>query len=72
MRTLSNSTEYIIHYITPSGQINLTKGCIAAAQSYLPDGANVHPHRIHASLDPPKPASQTTSPSVQPFLGDRL
>jgi len=36
-------------------------------QSYSPGCANVHPHSVHGSLDPPNSASKTASRSVQPF-----
>jgi len=53
---------YDITIIT-SSQNNFTKGRIARRctwtfQSYSPNGANVHPHLIHASLDRPKSTSQ--------------
>jgi len=56
-----------------SGQSNLTKRPRRrrtwTVQSYSPGDANVHPHLIHASLNPPESiCSQTTSRSVQPFL----
>jgi len=56
-----------------SGQSSLTKRPhryrrVCTVQSYSPRGANVHPHLLLASLDPPESISQTTSRSVQPFL----
>jgi len=55
-----------------SGQSNMTKmlHCRQAwsVQQHSPCCANVHPHLIHESLDPPESTNQIASPSVQPFL----
>ena len=74
---VSFSSDYALSHTVISQYINFDRRKYSqqvrklhtwTVQSYSPGGVSVHPHLIHAALDPPESTYQMTSRSVQSFL----